>query len=150
MALPNCTAIDNCWMRQAAAYFSSVWCLKFLPNSSTKSNDRGPGTPEDSIATEVYSCVYMCEFMCVIHAVGRFLAKMAATYAFGMLDFQNSFNPIHRDKMLETNCDLTSDIDPFVHSSYSSPSHLQSGDRSMSFQSRVYIRVNLWGLCFSV
>ena len=66
-----------------------------------------------------------------VHAARRFLAKMAANYACVKLDFQNAFNSIHRDKMLEATRDLAPDIFPFVHSSYSSPSHLQWGDRSI-------------------
>ena len=56
---------------------------------------------------------------------------MAADHAFMKLYFQNALNSIHRVKMLEATRDLTPDIYPFVLSSYSSPSHLQWGDRSI-------------------
>ena len=45
------------------------------------------------------------------------------------LDFQNAFNSIRRDKMLEATSDLAPEIFSYVHSSYSSPTHLYWGDR---------------------
>ena len=45
------------------------------------------------------------------------------------LNFQNVFNFNHWDKMLEAIHDLASDIIPFVHTYYSSPTHLHWGDR---------------------
>ena len=45
------------------------------------------------------------------------------------LDFQNAFNSIHRDKMLEVTLALAPSLYPLVHSVYSSPSSLYWEDR---------------------
>ena len=63
-----------------------------------------------------------------VHAVRRILSKTAADHAVMKLDFQNAFNSIHGDKMLEATQDLASEIFPFVHTPYSSPSYLHLGD----------------------
>ena len=64
-----------------------------------------------------------------VHATRSFLSSLAVGCAVVKLDFQNAFNSIHRDKMLEATRDLAPEIFPFVHSSYSSPSHLLCDDR---------------------
>ena len=64
-----------------------------------------------------------------VHAMRSFLSSLAVGRAVVKLDFQNAFNSIHRDKMLEATRDIAPEIFPFVHSSYSSPSHLLWGDR---------------------
>ena len=47
------------------------------------------------------------------------------------LDFQNAFNSIRRDKMLEAVQSLAPDLMAFVHSAYSSPSSLFWGDKTL-------------------
>ena len=64
-----------------------------------------------------------------VHAMRSFLSSLVVGRVVVKLDFQNAFNSIHRDKMLEATRDLAPEIFPFVHSSYSSPSHLLWGDR---------------------
>ena len=66
-----------------------------------------------------------------VHAARSFLSEMAHEHAVVKLDFQNAFNSIRRDKMLEATSDLAPEIFSFVHSyaSYSSPTHLYWGDR---------------------
>ena len=63
-----------------------------------------------------------------VHATSSFLTSLAVGHAVVKLDFQNAFNSIHRDKMLEATCDLAPEIFPFVYS-YSSHSHLLWDDR---------------------
>lgn len=69
--------------------------------------------------------------------VRHFLTKLAMEHAVVKLDFQNAFNSIHRDKMLEATCDLAPEICHFVSSSYSSPSHLLWGDKLLLFAESV-------------
>ena len=58
------------------------------------------------------------------HAARRFLSKMPADHTVVKLDFQNAFNSIYWDKLLEATRDLVPDIFPFIHTAYSSFSHL--------------------------
>ena len=64
-----------------------------------------------------------------VHATRSFLTSLAVGRAVVKLDFQNAFNSIHRDKMLEATRALAPEIFPFVYSSYSSHSHLLWDDR---------------------
>ena len=77
-----------------------------------------------------------------VNAARRFLAKMAA-HAFVKLDFQNAFNSIHRNKMLEATHDLAPDIYPFLHFSYTPPHNIFVGVTGPFFQTRKYSRVTL-------
>ena len=66
-----------------------------------------------------------------VHAARRFLSKMTVDHAVVKLDFQNAFDSIYQDKMLEATRDLAPDIFPFVHTAYFSSSHPHWGDRIM-------------------
>ena len=64
-----------------------------------------------------------------VYAARKFLSKIPADHAVVKLDFWGAFNSIYRDKMLEATRNLTPDIFPFIHTTYSSSSHLYWGDR---------------------
>ena len=51
-----------------------------------------------------------------VHAVERFLLEMVSEQEVVKLDFQNVFNSIRQDKLLEITHDLPYDIFFFVHS----------------------------------
>ena len=55
--------------------------------------------------------------------------SMASEHGVVKPDFQNAFSSILWGKILEATPDLAPDIIPFVHSSYSSPTHLHWGDK---------------------
>ena len=68
-----------------------------------------------------------------VHAARLYFSNLNPNTAILKLDFQNAFNSIRRDKMLEAVQKFAPDLTAFVHSAYSSPSTLFWGDRT--FQS---------------
>ena len=68
-----------------------------------------------------------------VHAARLYFSNLKPNTAILKLDFQNAFNSIRRDKMLEAAQKFAPDLTAFVHSAYSSPSTLFWGDRT--FQS---------------
>ena len=66
-----------------------------------------------------------------VHAARLYLRNLDPTIAIVKLDFQNAFNSIRRDKMLEAVQSLAPDLMAFVHSAYSSPSTLFWGDKTL-------------------
>lgn len=66
-----------------------------------------------------------------VHATRRFVTHMKPGEAVVKLDFTNAFNSIRRDAMLRAVSNSLPQIYKFCCSSYSSPSTLQFGDRSV-------------------
>ena len=66
-----------------------------------------------------------------VHATRRYLSEFQSDQAIVKLDFKNTFNTVHRNKMLEAVEVLARTIYPFVHSVYSSPSSLIWGDKTI-------------------
>ena len=66
-----------------------------------------------------------------VHATRQYLNSLQSNHAVVKLDFRNAFNSIHRDSMLDAVRDMAPEIYPFVHSTYSSPSSLFWGDKSL-------------------
>ena len=67
-----------------------------------------------------------------VHVARRYLDELQSDHAIFKLDFKNTFNAVHRDKMLKAVEILAPTIYPFVHSVYSSPSSLVWGDKTIS------------------
>ena len=63
-----------------------------------------------------------------VHAARCFITKMPSDHVVVHLDFVNAVNFLCKDKMLEAVHDLAPNIS-LVHSSYSSPTHIQWGDK---------------------
>ena len=68
-----------------------------------------------------------------IHAARIYMTRLTSTNNTTVvkLDFQNAFNSIRRVKMLSAVSDLCPVLYPFIHSSYSAPSHLFWGSRRL-------------------
>ena len=64
-----------------------------------------------------------------IHASRVYLKNLASSNAILKLNFQNSFNSLRRDRMMEAVQKLTPNLAPFIHSAYSAPSTLFWGDK---------------------
>jgi len=67
-----------------------------------------------------------------VHAIRFQLNQLQPDHALIKLDFRNTFNSVHRDKMWRAVQDLAPSIYPFVHSVYSSPSSLFWDNRTLS------------------
>ena len=65
------------------------------------------------------------------HAARLYLQDLDPDKAILKLDFKNTFNSIHRDKVLAAVLDRAQGLYPFLHSVYSSPSSLFWGDRTL-------------------
>ena len=59
-----------------------------------------------------------------IHSARIFLNEIPSNYVLVKLDFQNAFNSIRRDKVLEATLEHMPDLYPLVHCCYSSCTHL--------------------------
>ena len=66
-----------------------------------------------------------------VHAARRYVNELQSDHAIVKLDIKNTFNTVHRDKMLKAVEVLDPTIYPFVHSVYSSPSFLIWGDKTI-------------------
>ena len=64
-----------------------------------------------------------------VHAACRYLQEMYEGYLLLKVDFHNAFNTLRRDKMLTAVDEMAPELFPLVHSAYSSPSSLYTGDR---------------------
>ena len=63
-----------------------------------------------------------------VHVARMYLSNPDPSIAFLKLDFQNAFNSLRRDKMLQAIQKLAPDLTAFAHSAYSSPFTLFLGD----------------------
>ena len=66
-----------------------------------------------------------------VHSARLYLKNLQPGHLLLKLDFRNAFNSIHRDKMLEVVRNLVPDLLALVHSTYSSPSSLFGGDKTL-------------------
>ena len=66
-----------------------------------------------------------------VHATRLFLSNLQPGQAILKLDFQNAFNCIRRDKMLQAVSSLAPELAPFVHAAYSEPSTLFWGETTL-------------------
>ena len=66
-----------------------------------------------------------------VHAVRLYLRDINPGKAVLKLDFQNAFNSIYRDRMLDAVLEHAPTLYPFVHSAYSSPSSLFWSDATI-------------------
>ena len=66
-----------------------------------------------------------------VHSARLYLHSLNPHQALLKLDFKNAFNSIRRDKMLDAVQAVAPVLLPFVHSSYSSPSCLFWGDKTI-------------------
>ena len=64
-----------------------------------------------------------------VHAARMYLSNPDPSIAFLKLDFQNAFNSLRRDKMLQAIQELAPVLTAFAHSAYSLPSTLFWGDK---------------------
>ena len=64
------------------------------------------------------------------HAVSQYM-KNLGLHCVLKLDFQNAFNSLRRDKMLEAVQNFSPSLFPLVHSAYSSPSTLFWEDKTI-------------------
>jgi Reverse transcriptase (RNA-dependent DNA polymerase) len=69
-----------------------------------------------------------------IHAVRRFINGMSEEQVVVKLDFENAFNSMRRDIMLEAVLDTVPEIYPFVHQAYRFPSVVKFGQYHLSSQ----------------
>ena len=69
-----------------------------------------------------------------VHATRRFAESMPPGHTIIKLDFANAFNSVHRVAMLESAAKLTPEIYRFCHLTYSNPSFLKFGSRSILSQ----------------
>ena len=67
-----------------------------------------------------------------VHATRRFMESMPNEFVIAKLDFTNTFNNLHRDAMLEAVYKTVPEIYKFCHLSYSQPTKLRYGSRSIS------------------
>ena len=67
-----------------------------------------------------------------VHAAQCFLSNVDTCQAMVKLDFENAFNSVQRDHMLEAVQSLCPSLYTFVHSAYAAPSNLFWGDRIIS------------------
>ena len=70
----------------------------------------------------------------VVHSGRLYLHNLDPHQVFLKLDFMTAFNLVRRNKLLAAVQDLAPDLFPFVHSSYSSPSSLFWGDKTLQSQ----------------
>ena len=66
-----------------------------------------------------------------VHAMSVYLCSLNPEKVVLKLDFQNAFNSLRRDRMLEAVFGLAPILSHFVHSAYSSPSILFWGDKTI-------------------
>ena len=76
-----------------------------------------------------YGTALGCE--AAVHATRLYLRNLQSGQVLLKLDFENAFNCIRRDKMLQAVSDLAPELAPFVHASYSEPSTLFWGETSL-------------------
>ena len=67
-----------------------------------------------------------------VHATRRFMESMPNEFVIAKLDFTNAFNNLRRDAMLEAVYKTVPEIYKFCHLSYSQPTKLRYGSRSIS------------------
>ena len=67
-----------------------------------------------------------------VHATRRFMESMPNEFFVAKLDFTNAFNNLGRDSVLETVYKTVPEIFKFCHLSYSQPTKLRYGSRSIS------------------
>ena len=70
-----------------------------------------------------------------VHAGRAYLSTMVAGNAMLKLDFQNAFNTLRRDKMLEAVLDKALSVFPLAHCAYSTHSFLYCGQRDVIISS---------------
>ncbi len=66
-----------------------------------------------------------------IHAARHYLANMSNDDAVVTISFNNAFNSLRRDRMLEAVHDLCHALYPYVYSAYSAPSDLHWGNKTL-------------------
>ena len=66
-----------------------------------------------------------------VHATRLYLSNLQPGQAILKLDFQNAFNCIRHDKMLQAVSNLAPELAPFVHTAYSDPSTLFWGETTI-------------------
>ena len=84
-----------------------------------------------------------------IHSVRRFLQFMPADNVFVKLDFSDAFNNLHRTDMLEAIACRIPELNPYIHSAYSTPSTLFFGQYRISSQVGPQQGDPVGPLCFS-
>ena len=73
----------------------------------------------------------------IVNSVGSFLHHSESSHCILKLDFQNAFNSLRRDQMLQAISDVVTVQYPFVHAVYGRPSSLFHGETTILSQEGV-------------
>ena len=73
----------------------------------------------------------------IVHSVRCFLQQSNVTQSVFKLDFQNTFNSLRRDRMLQVVSEVVPELYSFVHAAYGSPTSLFHGESTILSQEGV-------------